>query len=517
MNYNTLYKISPKLDRIYQKLLNLDKYDFDYSKLKKEIDMFDEKLASIKEESNNMMGAEVLKKPDERLLDDLSLAIDNFEKYIDSILASFNIFEHYKIYELQINDVKDVKELDNIVAHILNDLLGYKTLLENGLKENKEINSMIYKAIKKEFQLKGNSIIFNTLITYKLHNIINEFVNEDCKKYKEEIEISKRYTSSLLGVSDEQDIKDLLLLISINDDNYKEKIKRKFDSYEKTKQTTNKSIKINEDEIKEVKSEINGTKKEKNGSTKELMKIYLSFITSIGILAGAGFGIHAAAQPKTRTFYRIEKECVDTVSGSYDTTTYSETYDNEVVLKVYSEADAKGDRQVQIYAINDRYDDINDYLNYEPNESELISEKSINDGLINNKSTDEFKTVEVIKDINLESTVEKKSGVFLLWLYEIGLLAAWVVINSILSSNDLGGAFYIFGEEFGADLIDNIRDKNKRIKEKLKELEKLDNTDSELKAKLTELEKWEKELDDKYKIYLDMLRKEKENQKKLTI
>ena len=100
MNYNTLYKISPKLDRIYQKLLNLDKYDFDYSKLKKEIDMFDEKLASIKEESNNMMGAEVLKKPDERLLDDLSLAIDNFEKYIDSILASFNIFEHYKIYEL---------------------------------------------------------------------------------------------------------------------------------------------------------------------------------------------------------------------------------------------------------------------------------------------------------------------------------------------------------------------------------------------------------------------------------
>ena len=259
MDNNILYKITPKLDEIYQKLLKLDKYDFDYSKFKDQINEFDKKISSFDLESNNMVGSMAISKPDEKLINELYISINEFDKLIDKIIDSFKIFDSYEKYQSNIKNIKDEDSLNEIISQILNDLLGYIFVIKNGLKENNEtnnINYMLYSAIKKEFKLKGNSIVFNTLIKNNLENIIVPFVNEDIEKYKNDEDIKSRSLDMVFGTASEKEVKDLLLLISISDDNYKDSIKHNFDTLNIEKGLKNRNIRYNTEKIDENNDEI---------------------------------------------------------------------------------------------------------------------------------------------------------------------------------------------------------------------------------------------------------------------
>ncbi|MBR4177982.1 MAG: hypothetical protein IKR57_01375 [Bacilli bacterium] len=511
MKENTLYKITPKLDEIYQKLLKLDKYDFDYSKFKDEINSFDKRLENIGSDSNNVTGTQTLSKPDEKLINELYNAINDFDKFIDKVISSFAIFEHYKDYQSAIKGIKTEEELDKLIEQILNDLLGYIFLIKNDIKENSEtslINRMLYNAIKKEYQLKGNSLIFNTLINNNLNKIINPYLKEDIDKYKNEKDIKDRSKGVLFSTAEIKKIKDLLLLISITDDNYKDGIKHRFDTINLEKKEVDYKINDVEDDIIENKQEINTVKKDKRSNLGEILKTYISLVASIAVLVGAGKVVYDKAKPKTVTYYRLDKECVDTVEGVYDTTTYSTTYDNEVVLKVYSDANSSGQRELTIYVINDRYENINDYLSYEPNEEDLISSKTITDPIVNNKSTEAFKTIEVIKNVDLESKIEKtKSSLSLIGL-EAGLFTIWLLLNALMNHIEVGGVIYLFENEFASYEIDELRKLNTKLKSLINKNKKLLEKDEELKNKYNELLKFEEELDNKYKVYLDILRNE---------
>ena len=149
----------------------------------------------------------------------------------------------------------------------MNDLLGYIFLIKNDIKENSEtslINRMLYNAIKKEYQLKGNSLIFNTLINNNLNKIINPYLKEDIDKYKNEKDIKDRSKGVLFSTAEIKKIKDLLLLISITDDNYKDGIKHRFDTINLEKKEVDYKINDVEDDIIENKQEINTVKKDKD-------------------------------------------------------------------------------------------------------------------------------------------------------------------------------------------------------------------------------------------------------------
>ena len=211
------------------------------------------------------------------------------------------------------------------------------------------------------------------------------------------------------------------------------------------------------------------------------------------MLVGAGKVVYDKAKPKTVTYYRLDKECVDTVEGVYDTTTYSTTYDNEVVLKVYSDANSSGQRELTIYVINDRYENINDYLSYEPNEEDFISSKTITDPIVNNKSTEAFKTIEVIKNVDLESKIEKtKSSLSLIGL-EAGLFTIWLLLNALMNHIEVGGVIYLFENEFASYEIDELRKLNTKLKSLINKNKKLLEKDEELKNKYNELLKFEEE------------------------
>ena len=508
MNYETLYKITPKLDSIYQKILEFDKYDFDCTKFKDEINMFDQKKDSIKAESNNLMGAETLEKPDERLLEDLYRSIENFEKYIDKVLESFKVFDHYKGYQVQLNEVKDEKELSPIVIEVLNDLISYKTLLENGLNESddtKSINRVIYNTMKKEYQLKGDSVVYRALKSYGLLDLIKEFVDVDAKKYSNDKKIAKNYNLYEHSIGTEEDTIELLKLISITDDNYKETIKENYKQVLEEQKKYISQIYDSEESIKESNDEIKETKKSKGRNRKGLLRTYITLLASIAILLGGGKAIYDKTKPKTKTYFRIDKECYDTVDGPYTTTSYSESYDNEVILKIYSEADNKGNRELRLYVPNETFNNIEDYMDYEASDEELKSKTTIQDNLINAKSTDEFKSVEIIKSVDLENKVEKTKSRFLLYLFEILLLAIWVILNIVGNNNDLGGLFYAFSDGFGFDDLKDLNNIRKKIKRQLEELKHKIDEDKELKNKYNELLVLEKSLYDKYGNYMKEL------------
>lgn len=511
MNYSNLYELRPRIEGIYSKIETLQSYGFDTKSYLEEIKMFSSKLDQIKEENNSMIGSSTYQAEDDKLINDLSTLISNFETFIDKLLLSSKLLGNHKEITEKLNTELSDEEFNQIVSRILNSLLDINELKKYGFKFNsssKDLFKTIYVAIKREYQLKGTSSIHNTLINMGLSDLIFNYMSQDTNTSR------KKLDDSL--VSKDAEI-EYMFNISMNDNNYKEKIYRQKEEIEKQKALYKGKIDNCISQKESKNGDISDFKHNIIICRRDCIPRILSLLLSASVLAGGiTFAVHKG-KPKTTTYYRTDKACYDTIDGSYNASTFSENVENPKVLKVYSEVNEKGERTIKVYALNGESENPEDYINYEVSDDDLIdTQKVYKNDVITSKSANEYSVVEITTNVDTEDFIEQTGSKWEIILYSLIVLVLYTVCEGALYQISDGGlgAFAFFLEEGVTDSIDDIGDifsSKREIRTLIKEKMKYDKEAKEYKEFFEKYERLDQELEEKYKLLF------KKNDKKLEL
>ena len=507
MNYSTLYELRPKIERIYSKIEELGNYGFDTKSYLEEIKMFSIKLDQIKEENNSMIGNVAYQAEDDKLIKDLSALINDFESFIDKLLLSSKLLFNHKDISKKLNLELTDDEFNKIISQILNNLLDINELKKYGFKldsNSKELFKTIYIAIKKEYQLKGSSSIHNTLINMHLNESLYDYMAADISVTRDKLD--KMITSNQVEI-------ELMFTISLDENNYKEKIYAEKRTLEKSKINSKESqsmyeskITLNNDEISELKQQ------NRMGRSEYLAKI-ISFLLSISLLAGGVTFAINKGKPKIKTYFRTEKACYDTIDGSYNSSTYSESLDNPKVLKVYGEVNEKGERTIKIYSLEGESENPEDYIDYSVSDDDLIDTQNVSKSdIINNKSTSEYSVIEITTNVDEEDFIEQAGSKWLILLYSLLVVVLYTVIEAALYylSDEELGSYAFFFEEGLVDSIDDIGEiiNNKReIRKLIQERTRNSKDAKQFKEQFEAYERMDKELEEKYKLLFQKSKK----------
>ena len=155
-----------------------------------------------------------------------------------------------------------------------------------------------------------------------------------------------------------------------------------------------------------------------------------------------------------------------------------------------------------------------DYVGVEVSEEDLIKTTTINDSRINEKSSEEFKTVEIITNVDEQTTITEKESSSKVVILSLVVTILWGLLDLVCAYNDIGGAIYgiVDLELFDSIswLIDSIKI-SKKIKNKIKKVKEQEELNEKERKQLDELDKQIDEIINKFNLVLD-----KKKQKKLT-
>ena len=505
MNYNEVFQIKPRIENAYQKVFKLEQYGFDTKSLKEELKLFNEKFDSAKLQSNNAIGNMAMQVEDDKLMSDISKLVDSFDNFLDNLLASLSMFDKVVNYNDVLNDDMDIDKLNTILKVLLNCLLEYDKLVKYGFKNDELSNNffmIIYKAIKIEFKKTGSSTLFNALNNFGYTNNIKIFVLSDIDK----LNLTKLKSNPLTP--------DSLLTISVIENNYIEKIIAEINNYESKKNDISSSIDKRINYIKVINEEINDNREQSSAFKNDSLQTLFSFLLSASILTGGLIGVNKAFKPKEKILFRIDKACFDTVTGEYTSDTLSDSVENDKILRIYSEVDEKGNRTVNTYKLSGESMNPEDYVSVEVSEEDLIKSSTINDSRINEKSSEEFRTVEIITNVDEQTTITEKESSSKVVLLSVVVTVLWGLADLICAYNDIGGAIYgiVDLELFDSIswLIDSVKI-SKTIKNKIKKVKEQEELNEKERKQLDELDKQIDEIINKFNLVLD-----KKKQKKLT-
>lgn len=510
--------INKKLNLIFTKIKKLNGYNHNISDLVSKSNEIENSIMSSAIGNLNSFSTSALTAEDKLLYDTLFQSLSSFENEIDEILNLYSLFEIYHEIDKKLTPKISDRTLNDSVEKLLNSVFNYALLLKSGFKGNDKVNeafNVVYKAIKLEFQKNGSSTLYNQLRVLDLTDKITEFINEDVKNYSDIRIINEVYVDYNKGQKEKEE--KLLLLISLHDNNYKDIIlSNRIGLKNQGKQVTS-TIEDCDRKIEVCNMHISDNKDKVKSSRIDSAKRILTFALSFSILAGGIIGGYALGKPKKKIYTRLEKQCVDTVVGEYTTTAYSESGEYYKVIKVYSPINEDGTRSLKVYQITEDKENIEDYLTMELSEDNLISTNDkLKSDIANNKSSDEYKSVEIVTNVDIEKTIEKTTSAWLIALYELIVAIVWGVMEWILYDNSEYGTINFLFDYGYEELFDDLRE-IRNLKEKIKaELEKRNNEvafKEESQTKLAEIISKDEEIENKYKLYFESINFDEEARK----
>ncbi len=456
MNFEDLYTIKTKLESIYLKLEEIDSNKYDSSELKKAFKLIDSMFDKYDEVPNSINTGTLVKTQNKELTNLLKITI-SLEEYVDKVHKSFRIFNDIKNVSDLYNKKQPTKEeFNECLKVILNDLLDYKFLISQGYftedRFNNELSPTLYRLILDEAKYNGTYTILNTLENMNIDlKSIESLLNEDIVKFLNNDDIKKRVKEidSQVFKRPKMDRK-IILLVSMYNSNYKNKLKNMFDkrlrdikkaneNYKDYLILKNKALKENKDGKKSLKK-----------ARKQLRHQILPIILSASILLGVNIGMSSL----TRNYKHKTGSSYSTVYGESDYDVYDNdnTKVGDVIVEMFSEKRDNGERDYKKYVYSNKdipaldleYLDISD--EYLVESSHHYSKDSLSDS--------EYTNIAVIENVDKDTSTYALS----ITLHLI-VSAVWVLLDILISMiTEVGFTGILF------PLKDNYREISKDIK-----------------------------------------------------
>ena len=387
----SLIEIKEKLGIIYNNCDTLEKYHIDTTLIKNEINSLSTLCDEISE--NN-----VLTSTNVQTLGDTKDLYDKFlqlESTVNSYLKAIHIFESIKSY----NDNLSKEELNKLLETILNDLMNYERSTI-GIEEFDELYPTFYKLIKMEFKYNGYSHILNYIRNSKLDEYkIDDLFLLDYKKYFKYIDPYRMINNMVL--QDYTLYDKALLIISLNESGYLDKIKDELDPYlNKFEYLNEKSNELSEN----IKAQEKTNKKNKREKLL-LQRTIIPAILSLTVFITANILASPRINEKT-TSYKQTTEVYDTLNGNDTEITYGNEPVGDTTITIYNDAHNNGARVIKTYEFNDSDFDITKIEDVDYESMDFTSSEYKYDEDANNESLESFKVGKQIVDVDYQDIKE---------------------------------------------------------------------------------------------------------------
>ena len=354
--------------------------------------------------------------------------INELENKIISKYKRAQIFIDIDEIQPHLNSDISKEKLNKIDLVIINHLAYYLESRVNFKSDKEEeLIKKLYNFIKYEYRIYYSSVVFDKLISLNFGiSTLSRLIKEDIDKYINEKDVYKRFNEYF---DLEQIDKIMVYLISLNEDNYKQKIidelessKRKYEELEqqyKTKKST-KTVSTNND--------IYAQKEGLKVASRVLFCGILPRLLSLATIIGVNYLNLSNIDKIYNTTYKNYNE----ILGEYDTEEYTTIKDsNNAIIRVYAEPNEEKTKNVFDVKANNNYTmsqpkvtrtlytfevendgrNIEDYLNIDL--SALLPTSTIENAYdedMNYLSKEELKTVTIIDKVDIDDY--KYTGLF---------------------------------------------------------------------------------------------------------
>lgn len=467
MNFEDLYTIKTKLERIYSRLEEINDNKYDSSGVKKAFKMIDSLLERYDDVPNSINTGTQVKAQNKEITNLLKLT-DSLGIYVDKLYNSFRIFTDIKsVQELYSKKKPSKEEFNECLKVILNDLIDYKFLITQGNfttdRFDNELAPTLYKLILDEAKFNGSYTILNTLEnmnidTRSIERLLNEDVlnlidNEDIKNELYKLD-SKVFKNAKMN-------RNIILIVSTYKDNYKLELESLF----KNRLKDIKYAKEDYDEYLSLKkkAEKNNKKarKELSKAKKGLREQIIPIILSISVLIGANIGINGV----TKNFKHKTGESYSTVEGytDYDEYDIYETKVGDVIVEVFGDKSDNGSRSYKKYVISDLENPTLDLDSLELSDDNLVKTYKNYEG--DSLSDSAYTNIAVIEN------VEKDEPTYVLaFALHLLMTTIWAVIDLAMSvALEVGDVGVLFPFKENYEVLKNGIDYSKKEIELAKE------------------------------------------------